>query len=84
MNQIQKAFERDYPEDGDQFVGSMFDVYEKGYMAATKRSKKGKTGWVNLHDRSGIIETSEVIYPTKKEAENWAGQTCIKTIKIIY
>jgi len=39
MGKIEKAFEKDYPEDGEQYVGSMFDVYKKGFKASEKSNR---------------------------------------------
>lgn len=31
--QIDKNFEKDYPKDGEQYVGSIYDIYEKAFKA---------------------------------------------------
>ncbi len=30
---IEDSFERDYPKDGPEFVGNLYDIYEKAFLA---------------------------------------------------
>ncbi len=34
---VEKSFNIDYPENGEQFVGSMYGVYKKGFEAGDKQ-----------------------------------------------